>query len=438
MGFAQDRETNPDGAGDALSGLKKTEQSQIKNEPEVFDKNGLNLVPKRRPDGVHEEFGWFVAPTPVHIEGIGSAIPFFGLLSNIYKTTDIIWAQTIPGGDFDIQVTVFNELPFYTEHLLLTGGKYNNQATLKLFNRGINSDPKDYIIPYVHEKGTFFQAKALFWKQRLRFLYQLIKGESVTKKIFDMKGNLLSSTPSKYSYEGSSSGFELDFTDDPIDPRVGVNFGYKIRPSKADYEVQSDVLLTDTNLSGYLPMFDKDTLVFNLFTSISTITRRGVTDEATAHLINSQNCASSQDQAACQAGEDKLVRDFIAYNKYGATAIGGSNRLRAYPVGRFKAGNASFMALEYRYNFSAEPKKINWYLLGGVETLLQASFFYEQGTVAESRSELSDNMKQSYGIGLRALISGFIYRFDLAIGDEGAVPTIFIDYPMQLNPIAGN
>ena len=76
-------------------------------------------------------------------------------------------------------------------------------------------------------------------------------------------------------------------------------------------------------------------------------------------------------------------------------------------------------------------------MLGGVQTLFQAAFFYELGTVAEMAGDLNHNLKPSYGAGLRALISGVAYRFDLAFGDEGVGVTIFIDYPMQLNPIGG-
>ncbi|MDH5561379.1 MAG: hypothetical protein OEY59_11060 [Deltaproteobacteria bacterium] len=398
----------------------------------------FGIIPERRPDGISEEFGWFVAPTPIAIEGVGSSIFFSGILSNFYQTSDLFATRSIPGGEFDFGAVVIDEVPLYTKHLLLTAGKYDNSVTVTLFERGIDSKADDYILPFVHEKGDIFQAKLLFWEERLVFFYQLLNRDSTTERIYDKNGNILSSEPTNYQYKGSIFGAIFDFTDDPIDPRKGIRLGHKMRPVKAGFQFQSDIRVNDTNLTGYLPLFGADTLVFNFYTSLSSVIRQGITDEATARMINNQNCAMAPDYNACKAGEDKLVADFIAYNKYGFTSMGGSNRLRAYPMSRFSAGNASYQGIEYRYNFSATPTKINWYVLGGLETLLQIAFFYEQGTVAEDISELYINLKPSYGVGFRALISGFVYRFDFAYGDEGFVPTIFIDYPMDLNPIAGN
>ena len=48
---------------------------------------------------------------------------------------------------------------------------------------------------------------------------------------------------------------------------------------------------------------------------------------------------------------------------------------------------------------------------------------------------MTKNLRSNYGVGGRALISGFVYRLDLAMGDEGLGVTLFIDYPMALNPI---
>jgi len=38
-------------------------------------------------------------------------------------------------------------------------------------------------------------------------------------------------------------------------------------------------------------------------------------------------------------------------------------------------------------------------------------------------------------VGFRAIISGLVYRFDIATGDEGPGVSLFIDYPMQLLPV---
>ena len=73
--------------------------------------------------------------------------------------------------------------------------------------------------------------------------------------------------------------------------------------------------------------------------------------------------------------------------------------------------------------------------MGGIRTVLQTSFFYEVGGVSDDVSRLNKKMKSSFGMGFRAIISGLIYRFDLAKGDEGIAPTIFINYPLSLGTL---
>ncbi|MGB0708817.1 MAG: hypothetical protein ACPGTI_16615, partial [bacterium] len=63
-------------------------------------------------------------------------------------------------------------------------------------------------------------------------------------------------------------------------------------------------------------------------------------------------------------------------------------------------------------------------------TGFQLAFFYETGTVAEQREDLWTKSRNSTGLGARLVTgSGFIYRFDVATGSEGAETTLFVDYP---------
>ena len=394
-------------------------------------------LPERRPETGSKDFGWFFAPTPIRIEGVGQAVPVFGLVSNLYETTDLIYVQTLPGGDFDIGVTMFKDLPVFTEHFIVSAGQFKQEISSQLYNRGIDSDPEDYIVPFSKQNGNFYMSKLLFWEERIELFYQRFTGDSEIQKIFDKDGNLLSAVSSKSSFDGQEYGFVFDFTDDAIDPREGVRYGHKLIPNNASNVARSDTLVTDQDLTLYFPMRKDDTLVFNFYRSTSKIVRSGITDDATARAMYSQNCdSSSAYYAACQAGEDKLVNDFLAYNRYGqAASLGGANRMRGYAAGRFNAGNSASQAVEYRYNLSSDKKEVNWYLLGGVESLLQLAFFAERGTVAEYSSQLNSNIKSNYGAGFRALISGFIYRLDVAVGSEGPGVTMFIQYPLELNPI---
>ncbi|SVD25273.1 uncharacterized protein METZ01_LOCUS378127, partial [marine metagenome] len=55
--------------------------------------------------------------------------------------------------------------------------------------------------------------------------------------------------------------------------------------------------------------------------------------------------------------------------------------------------------------------------------------------VSDDISKLNKKFRTSYGIGFRAIISSLIYRFDLAFGDDGFAPTIFINYPLSLGSL---
>ena len=109
--------------------------------------------------------------------------------------------------------------------------------------------------------------------------------------------------------------------------------------------------------------------------------------------------------------------------------------MRAYSLGRFYAANSSNYVLEYRLNYSEKITPMNWIVLGGVRTVLQASFFYEIGSVSDHISQLHEKMKSSYGVGFRAIISGLIYRIDVANGEDGIAPTMFINYPLSLGTL---
>lgn len=215
----------------------------------------MALVPERRSKEDPNEFGWFAAPTPFKVEGIGQAVLFFGLLSNVYETTDLILIKTFPGGDFDATGLIVDEMPLFTKHFQINGGTFRAEIPIIQFSRGIDSDPDDYIQPLLKFDSDFFKAELLFWEERLNVFYQTEMGESTTLKVFDNNGNLISEDESTDSYNLLYYGFELDLTDDRTDPRSGVRVGRFFKPTKSDYDFFSDIMVTDTSLTGYVPLF---------------------------------------------------------------------------------------------------------------------------------------------------------------------------------------
>lgn len=59
-------------------------------------------------------------------------------------------------------------------------------------------------------------------------------------------------------------------------------------------------------------------------------------------------------------------------------------------------------------------------------------FFYEIGAVSGRGSELYDEIRFNYGIGVRmSTEGGFVIRADVANGDEGTGVSVIIGYPWK-------
>ncbi len=399
----------------------------------------FGIIPDRRESKGDKEFGWLVAPTPMIISGIGAAIPVLAMLSNTYKTTDLMAMKTLPGGDFEMQMLFVDQLPLFTEHVLIQAGTMHGLFPVKSYGRGIDSDENDYTLPLVEQSGNMGNLRLLFYEKRIRLFYNQFNFISATKKVYDSDGNEYDNVDtSDVPYNQQEFGTILDFTDNRTDPRKGIRFGFRRTYPENNQEILSDYYVTDFNLSFFIPFFENDTLVFNFFRSDATVTRTGLVDETILRLLMSLGCESGSEYESCVATETRRINEQIAANTYGnAASLGGSNRLQAYDQGRFTASHSNYRAIEYRLNFSTAETPINWYLLGGLKTIFQLAFFAEQGTVNDDADQLNDNFKSSFGIGLRTIISGIVYRFDLAMGDEGVKPTIFFFYPMDLQPVGG-
>lgn len=402
--------------------------------------NAIDLMPERRQTRTDTEFGWLISPTPVNIQGIGSVVPVTAILTNFYESTDLMATKSFGGTDLEITATGLLELPLYTEHLLFYGGSFETKMPFKQYNRGIDSDPDTYVLPYRHSKGYFSQFKLNFLERRTEFFIQYNTSTGRSLKIYDADGNEFENVDtSESSYDRYSAGALLDFTDDRFDPRNGIRFGIERNFPPNQSEDNSDYHVTDIDLSFYFPFFGKDTLVLNIFRSYATVTREGIVDIDELREKKGLGCVPGMPlYEQCYAAETKQIMEIWAANKYGtATSLGGTNRLRAYDAGRFRAGNTAFYALEYRYNFSSEEREVNLFFLGGIKTLFQLAAFAEIGTVNDDPGKLDENLKPSYGAGFRAIISGLVYRFDVSTGNEGLGITLFIDYPFELNPITG-
>ena len=90
----------------------------------------------------------------------------------------------------------------------------------------------------------------------------------------------------------------------------------------------------------------------------------------------------------------------------------------------------NFRGAEFRWNLTDENKPFDLLFIRDVRTGVQLAFFYEEGSVADTSEQLWDEKRTSQGAGVRLVTSsGFVYRFDLATGQEGREVILFVDYP---------
>ena len=110
--------------------------------------------------------------------------------------------------------------------------------------------------------------------------------------------------------------------------------------------------------------------------------------------------------------------------------LGGPARLRSYPQGRFQGAHTFYFASEFRWNFSSADQQISYFIIEEGIDELQAAFFYEIGSISETKDKLGEYTRSSVGTGFRLVTdSGNIYRGDLATGDEGTEFTLIFQYP---------
>jgi len=391
-------------------------------------------VPDRRKDQFPTSSAHLIVPLPYSYPGIGRGFFLMGNFSNVMDTTTDFLAMYVTG-DAGGYVLQLDEAPLIDKRLYARIYYQNiDQAVINQYDiRGMSgSDKNDYTlldISLALEKTA--RLDLTFFERRLDFFLTHTTSEFEVQAIRDHNGNLITKLADPYRGEDSSQvlGFSVDLTDDYLDPLKGFRFGmsYQDRPAKTAGDASYYVLNYNTSL--YLPMYDTDTLVFNYFQSDAHVTTKGNTNPADIRTELGLNCAPTDVQ--CLQSEQKLVDTFINQRTNGtAQSLGGKERLRSYPQGRFNGGHSAFLGVEYRWNFKQEVVPFNYLFWKDVRTGLQVAFFGEVGSVSETSTDLWHETRSSYGTGLRLVAaSGAVYRADIAFGDEGSETTVFFFYP---------
>lgn len=390
---------------------------------------------ERRRDQFGRDFGYFIYPIASEIPGLGTAAGAGATVLNMFDTDADFTGFNIKG-DFDASGYTLLDLHLIEETLVLDVGTFGFHVAPVVYGRGIDAPLDQFIQPDVEGAYNLAQLTYTLDQRAYEVYYRLLQGKTHLNEVLDKDGNIMPAVDTAekkvkvYSYGGS-----IDFTDDRLDPWSGVRLEVSRQFPETTDPLASTGYVTDTNLTGYVPFRKWDTLALNFFRSDATVTRQGETDPATLKTLVGFKCGvlTEPAQSQCLAEETAYITDLIAQQTNGnATSLGGTQRLRAFPGGRFHAGHTLFYGLEYRWNLNDERTPFDIWMARGVRTGFQLAFFYERGTVNDDASKLWENMRTSYGVGARMRLSGVIIRADFARGEEGNNFLLFINYPWSM------
>lgn len=392
--------------------------------------------PARRREQYCRDFAYFVYPIVGSVPGLGSATGGGATLANIGNGyTDFTGFYV--DGDFTAAGATLLDIHIIEKLLVFNTGAYAYKVAPKIFRRGIDSDTSDYILPFFEGNSAIAQLALTFDERRREFYIRWVNSSGKLSRLLDKYGNEFSNADKSLRTENALNiGFTLDITDDQQDPRKGWRVeGVRRSPMEENF-MMSKFDTYDLNLTGYLPMGSSSTWAFNAFYSAAVRQSAATTDRAVLKEAIGLQCAEYTDpsaRAACEAAESQFLDDRIAYNEYGiATPLGGTQRLRSYPNGRFFGGKSVSYGTEFRWNLTEERTMMDWVFLRGLRTNLQAAFFAEAGSVADEWGDLHSKFRYSYGAGFRALLSGVTLRLDVGFGDEGMEAQFFLDYPWSV------
>lgn len=387
---------------------------------------------ERRQDQFPTEPSYLVLPLPYSIPGIGEGFFIPLLFSNIAGTHTDAYALMIVG-DAEGQIAGVEDVHLMDRRLLFQANyQHLNRAVVNNYEtRGMTSAKDDYSLIDLSKVDSVDAGLTLtFFERRLEFSVMQRKQSIQVDRLLDHEGNLLADLDPPYTDDQIHREYALlvDYTDDHQDPRRGVRFRLSRGEQPSDDPDSPEFYVRNAALTGYIPLGQVNTLALHYFRSDAIVTRAGQTDLAAIKARLGLNCGADP---VCLAREDQLAQSFRDANLHGtAESLGGEQRMRAYPDGRFQGAHTMHAAAELRWNLTQEVTPFDYFIWKDVRTSIQLAMFYEVGSVSETSSTLGDEIRSDYGVGLRMLAgSGEVYRIDAAKGDEGAEITVIVDYP---------
>jgi len=386
----------------------------------------------RRREQFNKQYGQLFVPLPYSLPGLGTGLLFIGNFGNIADTnTDFAAIGGI--GDAEFIFTFLDELflvkdLLYLQYLRAHGFKF---ALQQYSSRGMNTSKNDF--KYGIGNSWDLNSPTL----KLTFLDRLLEVGLGFNKQSGKFQKFVSPDVNNPTKQGETvatfdPGLEInisnkielstriDYTDDYRDPRKGIRNSLFLDRQTATTSSEPSFDVVTNDLQIYIPVLEKSTIVFDLQISDAYVKKKG---ETNIEVLKSKNgyylCSSN---LACEANAENLANTELAINSNGTSLpLGGGDRLRSFPEGRFQGAHTIYYAAEFRWNYSSSGgEKLELFFIDDLVEELQIAFFFEQGSVSETKSKLGETFKTSFGSGFRFLSgSGNLYRADFATGNEG-------------------
>jgi len=392
---------------------------------------------ERRRDQFSREPGYYIVPMPYSLPGIGKGFLVGAAYNNIADTHSDLIGFVLAG---DLQgagvLSLDNHLIPNTLILDLSLQHLSKAAVRSYNSRGMSSSADDYTILNLTDNDySAARLTGTWFDRRLEVYGGALNGRNHLEAIRDKDGNIIQQT-SDATQDSSTLytvGMRLDWTDDYQDPRHGVRYQLSRWWSNTDNALTAEYYQIEHNLTGYVPMGKRSAWVFNYFQADAHVTRQGATDFATVESQQGLNCSDPGLSAAQQLQCQQVINNIIANNTYGSVeSMGGWGRLRAYPDGRYKGAHAQFLGTEFRWNLTEEFTPFDIWIARDIRTTIQVAFFYERGTIEDTKDRLGNIWRDSYGVGARMITaSGLVIRGDIATGNEGTEVSVIIGYPWE-------
>ena len=394
----------------------------------AFGQEGL--IPERRKPQFLSQGGYMVIPAPYSMPGIGEGMAIYGGVNNYIGYADFFGIHTM--GDAEGTMVGLWDLHLIKEHLFvdLTRMEFQKVGFNSYASRGMGGGKDDFsVIETDRYRANMVDTVFSFYDRRLEVGMDFYEETFRPRRFLDPEGEVIQTISDPDEDYGNNYDYSIliDLSDDRQDPRRGVRGELIFTPKPKNGPDDPEYYTTSINLTGYLPLDGSDTWVFNYFHSDAHIQKKGEQDKAV--LAEAYDCT----YASCSQEVQNEIDNIYAHNTYGsARALGGTDRLRAYPGNRFQGAHSRAVGTEVRFNFLEGRKPVNLFLIKDLRTSVQLAFFHEIGTVADEESQLWKRYRTSTGAGVRFVMgSGFVYRFDYAVGDEGGEMTIFVTYPWE-------